>query len=347
MLDRDEAWWQIHPQTMWIDLEWWESVDKPEFGEFEENVEWTATKIERSEETLSDWQTYNPVSIKATNETVSANGKWAGHNLLHAAMKDNQKVGIWNKELRQGREYIYGENLDYYEKVYSIGKQLWVSRWYAANTETMDTKIHEKISSAVYSTCGGVSPLSNAYIRNLKPGGELVCYDADPLAVHMQRYVFDNWNGRNWKQFVEDYAEQNPQLSYHFAAMEFLDDVDSYLDDLGEPFIEWWNNTAKTFLLKFEEIDLMDINTMCSWLKDSSYNSFNDETVFIDVSNAFNYEVNATLYSKNVRINVERDYIKFFEENTGKFITKGFVIESVNNHIKFPYLPKLFPWQKI
>ena len=86
---------------------------------------------------------------------------------------------------------------------------------------------------------------------------------------------------------------------------------------------------------------------MCSWLKDSSYNSFNDETVFIDVSNAFNYEVNATLYSKNVRINVERDYIKFFEENTGKFITKGFVIESVNNHIKFPYLPKLFPWQKI
>jgi hypothetical protein len=346
ILDRGDAWWQIHPQTMWIDLEWWASVGKPEFGDFEENVEWTATNIERSEETLSDWQTYNPVSITATNETVNAVGKWAGHNLLNVAMQDNQKVGIWNKDLRRGKEYVYGENLDHYEKVHSIGKQLWVSRWFAANTETLDKEVQEQITSSVYSTCGGISPISNAYIRNLKPGGELVFYDADPLAVHMQNYMFNNWDGRNWKQLVLDYMEENPILGHHFACTDFLDEVDAYIDALGEPFQEWWNTTAKTFLLQFEEIDLMDINTMTMHLIDSMHRIEDDEKIFIDVSNAFNYEVNATLYSKNIRLNTEADYIKFFDNYKDKFIAKGFVIQSMNNHPKFEYLPKLFPWQK-
>ncbi len=140
--------------------------------------------------------------------------------------------------------------------------------------------------------------------------------------------------------------EENPILSSHFACTEFLDDVDTYVDELGEPFIEWWNTTAKTFLLRFDEIDLMDINTMTMHLMDSADKIERDEKVFIDVSNAFNYEVNATLYSKNIRLNTEADYIKFFEYHENKFINKGFVIQSMNIHPKFAYLPKLFPWQK-
>ena len=90
----------------------------------------------------------------------------------------------------------------------------------------------------------------------------------------------------------------------------------------------------------------MDINTMTMHLMDSMNIIENDEKVFIDVSNAFNYEVNATLYSKNIRLNTEADYIKFFEYHENKFINKGFVIQSMNIHPKFAYLPKLFPWQK-
>ena len=98
--------------------------------------------------------------------------------------------------------------------------------------------------------------------------------------------------------------------------------------------------------LIFEEIDLMDINTMTMHLIDSMHRIEDDEKIFIDVSNAFNYEVNATLYSKNIRLNTEADYIKFFEYHENKFINKGFVIQSMNIHPKFAYLPKLFPWQK-
>ena len=342
ILDRGNEWWQIHPQTLYIDLIWWKESGKLEFGDKETNVTWSAPNIERSNETLQSEETYNPTWIKSAEGVSTVENRWEGWNLLNAAMAQNKKVGIWNPKLRKAKSYVYGEMLDHYEKVHNIGKELWVSRWFAANTETMDNIIQEQQTSAVYSTSGGVSPLSNAYIRNLKPGGELVCFDIDPLALHMQQYVFNNWNGRNWKQFVTDYAEQNPILGNKFACMEALDLVDEYITALGAPFQEWWNTTAKTFNVKFLEIDIMNICAMSDHLEHQD----NGDKVFIDVSNAFNYEVNAILYSKNIRLNLEADYIKFFENDKDRYITKGFDINMVNLDPKFSYLPKLFPWQK-
>ena len=67
--------------------------------------------------------------------------------------------------------------------------------------------------------------------------------------------------------------------------------------------------------------------------------------IFIDVSNAFNYEINSILYSKNIRLRIENDYLDFFRKYPDKFILR-FDINEINDDPKFPYLPKLFPWQK-
>ena len=75
--------------------------------------------------------------------------------------------------------------------------------------------------------------------------------------------------------------------------------------------------------------------------------SDDDRKVFIDVSNAFNYEINSILYSKNIRLQLEKDYLKFFSRYPDKFIIRGFDINEVNEDPKFPYLPKLVPWQKV
>mgnify|MGYP003652663941 CR=1 FL=1 len=348
ILDREDQWWQIHPQTLYLDLKWWQASGKPVFGERDATTNWKAPNIERSTETINDWQTYNPKWIKSINGTTDITGTWEGHNLLRVAMEQNKKVGIWDKKLRNQKEYVYGEMVDHYEKVHHIGKSLWESRWFAANTEDMDLDVmlgYQDIG-AVYSTSGGLSPISNAYIRNLKAGGELVCFDVDILALHMQKYVFDNWDGTNWKQFVTEYAELNPILGNNFACMESLDDVDGYLEALGQPFIDWWNNKAKTFEVTFLEIDLMNINDMINHLNDSKNNCQNDEKVFIDCSNAFNYEINSILYSKNIRLNVENDYIKFFDTES-RFVTKGFIHNNINKRTIWPYLAKLFPWQKL
>jgi hypothetical protein len=346
ILDREEAWWQLHPQCMWIDLVWWEKAGKPFFGERLDDIEWTATKVERSTDTLSDWQTYNPTWIKATEETVTAKGQRTGWNLLNSALKDNRKVAVWDKNLRAGKEYVYGEMNDYYEKINYIGKELWAVRWYSANTEDLDTKVLDQKISAVYSTCGGLSPIANAYIQNLKPGGDLICYDNDVLALHMQTHVFKNWDGTNWEQFVKEYAMENHFLSMYFTSPKQLHKVDNYLKELGQPFVDWWRKEAQSFNVRFERLDLMNINRVQHFLEESVNKLQPDEKVFIDSSNAYNYELNATLYSQNVRLKCERDMLEFFKFNNGRIIYKGFDIMEIKENSKCPWLKKLFPWQE-
>ncbi len=261
-------------------------------------------------------------------------------NLYNVAMEENKKISIWDEKLT-GKGYI-----DSYDETYRIGFDLWKTRWYAANTEDMDTKIRNEVTSTVYSTSGGLSPIVNAYLNNLKPKGELKCFDIQPLALHMQRYIFENWNGTGWKNFITKYMEENPILAQQFTCADRLDEMDDYIRELGLPFQVWWDNTAKTFKLTYLEIDIMNIHKMKEQLEGSRDWSKDNEKVLIDVSNAFNYEINSILYSKDTRLKIEADYIKFFEEHKDAFITKGFDIHKINNDKAFPFLPKLFPWQQ-
>ena len=347
VLDRGEEWWQIHPQCMFLDLEWWVSNGRPEFGDKQfDDIEWTAPKIARSEKTLGQRdQTYNPTDIWATGETVQVKGKWEGHNLLRLAMEQNKKVGIWDNNLRDGKEYLYGEMMDHYEKLYQVGHDLWDARWYCANTEDLETKRKSHICKTVFSTSGGISPIANAYINNLEEGGKLICYDIDPVSVSMQWQISKNWDGKNWSKFVNDYKKENPIIGGRYVCERDLPFMDEYLEQLGDDFVQWWNTTYKTFQHDFRVIDLMAKHKVTTMLEEEI--SDDDRKVFIDVSNAFNYEINSILYSKNIRLQLEKDYLKFFSRYPDKFIIRGFDINEVNEDPKFPYLPKLFPWQKV
>ena len=347
ILDRGEKWWQIHPQCLFLDLEWWVASGRPDLGDKEDDNEWVAPKIGRSETALGQQgQTYNPTDIWATGETVKVKGRWEGYNLLRVAMEQGKKVGIWDNNLRDGKEYLYGEMMDHYEKLFQVGHDLWDARWYCANTETLDVTRKDHICKAVYSTCGGISPIANAYINNLEEGGELISYDIDPVAVHMQWYVSNNWNGQNWSKFVRDFMRENPILGSRFACEHELKFMEDYIEELGDGFLQWWNTTYKTFDHKFRVLDLMAITRVKNELK-GQMDEDDERKVFIDVSNAFNYEINSILYSKNIRLRIENDYLDFFEKHPSKFIIRGFDTNEVNNDSKFPYLPKLFPWQKI
>lgn len=260
--------------------------------------------------------------------------------LFNIAMEQKKKVSIWDIMLT-GKGYING-----YEETYRISFDLWKTRWYAANTEDMGTKISNEITCSVYSTSGGLSPIVNAYLNNLKGFGQLVCFDIQPLALHMQRYIFENWNGRDWKDLITKYMKENPMLGRQFTCTERLDEMDEYIQTLGKPFQVWWNSIAKTFNIDYLEIDIMNFPAMKKDLESSRDYSNDGEKVLIDVSNAFNFEINSILYSKDTRIQVEADYLNYFKEHKDKFITKGFDLGIINNDKSFPFLPKLFPWQQ-
>ena len=130
-----------------------------------------------------------------------------------------------------------------------------------------------------------------------------------------------------------------------FTRPENLKIVDSYLKDLGQDFIDWWRKEAQSFKVDFKRLDVMNINKL-QMLLDSEVNRLNEnEKVFIDSSNAYNYEVNAVLYSQNIRLKCERDMITYLEGCNGRIIWKGFDTLLIKGQTTYPYLKKLFPWQ--
>lgn len=348
VLDREEAWWQIHPQTLYIDLKWWAAAGCPAFGEREDGVEWDAPVVGRSDETLGEGQYYNPVNVWATDDTDKYMGKWQGWNLLKVALEHKQKIGTWSVKLRQQKEYVYGEMMDYPEKAHQLGNHIWNPRWYAANTETISRAIAPYKTAVVYTTGGGISPIANAYLNNLIPGGELVITDAEPLALHMQHHIFNNWDcNTSYKNFIIKYGKDNPIIEQHYSSEFGLDYSQEWIDYFGDDFKYWWENVMPTFRIEYRRVDLLNIDAFKKWFDADLRDKPNDTKIFIDVSNAFNYEINASVYSKNVRLHVEQKYIDFFLEHQEHFIAKGFDIGICNRDERWSWMQKLFPWQKV
>jgi hypothetical protein len=198
----------------------------------------------------------------------------------------------------------------------------------------------------VFSTCGGLSPIINAYIQGLKPNGKLVCYDQDVLALHMQSHIFKNWDGTNWEQFVTQYTLDHFIQSMFFTRPENLKIVDEYLKDLGQDFVDWWRKEAQSFNVDFKRLDVMNINRLQMFLDQEVNKLKENEKVFIDSSNAYNYEVNSVLYSQNIRLKCERDMVKYLKGCNGRVIWKGFDTLLIKDQLAYEYLRKLFPWQE-
>ena len=345
ILDRQDSWWQIHPQTLYIDLEWWKDADKPNFGIRDDEAPWTALQISRSVQTFSNPNDYNPVEVVATDTPQECKGKSWGWELLYAAVQNGKKIGVWDQDLRNSKEYVYGEMDDYYEKVWNIGQQIWQVQWYASNTENLETEVKDKNTGTVFSTCGGLSPICNAYVENLQPGCNLNFMDVDVIALHMQEQLWSTWDGKNYKKWVEDYMELNPMLASVFACSWNLDMSQEYINDLGVDFHKWWNSTAKSFKLKFHRVDIMNKNRVLQLIgHERTENPGKD--IFVDFSNAINFEVNSTVYSKDIRKQIESDYLEY-EKNHPDVTLKGLHLNDMDQHHKQPWLHKIFPWNKI
>jgi hypothetical protein len=355
ILDRGDKWWQIHPQTLFINLEWWETAGRPAFGE-KSNDDWDTIQVNRSSESLSGSNDdYNPISITGSTIPVKCQGAWEGHTLLHAALSSGEKVGIWNTEMRQQKENLYAEMNDHGDQIWALGKQLWTSQWFGVNTEDMGIWRKPYNTSAVFSTGGGLSPIINAYQNNLVNGGHLNITDLDPITLMIQSHIWDNWDGTNYSQFIREFVSTNSYMKNHISKYNQLEQNDAILDTIPE-FVNWWKGNAATFNVNINRIELIDINRMKKQfnreLYRRKYGGGDGQHIFIDVSNAFNYEVNAILYSRKIRFGLEKDYVSFFKEQGDTFKHKGFTFHELIerddklNQEKFPWIQELFPWQK-
>ena len=131
------------------------------------------------------------------------------------------------------------------------------------------------------------------YYFNARP----IIFDNNLVALDWARTFINEWDGKNYKKFVEDnflHLEEDRFYWTHYIARNDLDTISEYIDSLGKPFLEWWNNEKNN--MNVIPLDLFDEK---SW---DPLKVVDNVSTFINLSNIFHYEKSAILWSLQERI---------------------------------------------
>lgn len=373
ILDKKEKFYELHHQTVLINLDWWRKADKPKFGK-ENDKNKDCLLVDRSKENWHD--DYTPLWIqKSKNENlVKYSNLRFGWNIINEALKENKKIYSFNNIIRESKLYFYPEiKKDFCKNKNFIVNKLQTDVIYVSNTETPPDIEWQNLDidhfDGVANPAGGLSPLINAFCCNLKENSKVCIYDISPNALDFQyKLINKNINLHNIKKELTQLKQDHfvhKKYENLFVKRHSLFQADAHLDkmqnivnkllDLG--LQDYYDNVWPSLSKAYIEIDLFDASRFHNLL-----NVFPDkyEKIFLNFSNIFSYQNTSFMYSSLERWNIEKNIIEIMS-NYGKnkyyFRSMGgngikvrcdlaeTVLSKYSNYNK-DFL-KVFPWIKI
>lgn len=360
ILDKKDKFYELHPQTFLINIDWWVSAGRPEFGN-EQHQSQELPVVERSHENWHD--DYTPHWIKKGQGTTTYTGTRRGWNIIRAAMETGGTIYSFNERLRDSKIFLYPEvTSNTHREYYHVFNALQSYIHFAANTESplqfnFDNYDFDSFDGAI-STGGGISPLLTAYSLNMQPGAKIVITDISPVSLIMQEKI------RNRNIDILDYEKQFYDMLH---------------DDLsGSPFVnnlllasgninrmqqiisqniglqEYYKNVWPHIRLEFELVNFLSPETTGRiWRKFEHC-----KNVYVNISNVYSYQNTSWLYNLTERLDAEEKlleqiakfgpdkyYIKCirYKNNSWNGIKVSKILE--NGITRPEELIKEFPWQ--
>tara|TARA_B100000424_G_scaffold82247_1_gene61607 strand:- start:660 stop:2111 length:1452 start_codon:yes stop_codon:yes gene_type:complete len=373
ILDKKENFYELHHQTIIINLDWWRKANKPKFGQ-ENDKNKDCLLVDRSVENWHD--DYTPLWIQKNkkNVLVKYNNLRFGWNIINEALKENKKIYSFNKVIRESKKYLYPEvTKDFIKNKNFIVNKLQTDVIYISNTETPPDITWKDLGfhyfDAIAIPAGGLSPLINAFCCNLKEGGKVCIYDISPNALDFQcNLINKKINLTNLKNDIKilkkdhfNYKNYNSNTVKRYTVfqadthLEKMQNIVNNLIELGlqDYYDKVWPNLEKIYL----EIDLFDVDRFHNILNEFPKKH---EKVFLNFSNIFSYQNTAFMYSSLERLNIEKNIIKImtnYGKNKFYFRSMGgngikvkcdlaeTILDKYNYYTK-DFL-KVFPWIKI
>lgn len=345
VLDRKERYWQIHPQAMFVNVKWWDQAGHPYFGERNTlgGTTYTEPAPLRSDAHLNiHGDDYAAEWIKPGTELTTYTGHWEGYNFVRTALNGGHRVTMWNDKLRKSKNYMYGEQDDYWNNMHVSGDVVWEGSWYMSNTEDFPSQIAEYQTGVVVSVSGALSPILNAYTHRLRPGGKIVCIDMQQVSLHMQWVLFNQWDGTDYAGFIKKYREDNPVLGANWMTAYAVDKQSAFIDSLGPEFVTWFREVLPTFRVEYRKTDVFSVWEMKRTLRRGRETAGQDK-ILIDISNAFNYEVTAIMYELRDRLRVYDEFERLWAELGDQLIVKS---TNLRRTYETTYMLELFPWSE-
>ena len=213
ILDRGDAYYELHNQCYFVNLKLFNSVGQPRIGNQELGSKHQQISPQRSDNNWHD--DYTPLAVSTGNDLKTYNHKCHGWNILQTAFDNNLQITVFDNKIRESKKHYYPENQQEFLKHMQWAYQ----KFNYCSSNFIHTENTESISVLLSSIEQIVTPASGIWWIN--------CVStSNPVTV-----VFYDYN-----QSALDYWKETAPLiknvTYSFIKCDLLNqDIDlSFLD---------------------------------------------------------------------------------------------------------------------
>lgn len=212
ILDRQEAYYELHQQCYVINLKQYQALGKPRIGDCEFYVNKTLSKPNRSQDNYHD--DYTPTWIEPSGTKDLYKHCRHGWNLINQSLENNLPCIVFNDTLRNSKFYLYPESeKDFYKQLSHAYDKL----HYCAE-EFVHTQATETIDLGDTEFTQIVTPASSDWFLPYIKKGTVIYYDYNQKSL-------DYW---------QQHSAKIPGIDYKFVRCDLLgtsDFVDSLEND--------------------------------------------------------------------------------------------------------------------
>ena len=204
VLDRDDAYYELHHQCYVVNLDYYIEIGKPKVGQQQLGQKHSQIIPQRSNDNYHD--DYTPIYVSHGQNTKVYNHKCHGWNILSVGLENQLPVIIFDNNLRSSKKHFYPESSEnFYKHLSWAYERLYYCREkfvHTSNTEEINlpNKIYKQI----------VTPASGIWFKNYSDDNtRIVMYDYNQSSL-------DYWKNQypNYKFVLCDLLVDNNLLDY-------------------------------------------------------------------------------------------------------------------------------------
>lgn len=217
ILDRNEAYYELHHQCYLINIEKYKTIGMPDIGGVMLGNADSFIQPERSAENIHD--NYTPLWIKKGSSLKQYKHKLHGWNIVNQGVENGYEIVAWKEDVRQHKIYYYPENT----KLFNENIKLIYKKYNYCQTTFVHASGSENFQSlATYKQI--VTPASSDWWKQFaQQDTEIVLYD-----YNLQSLEY-------WKNNIQGY-------NVRYIHCDLLtDDLLEYIDDKSSTFVNLSN----------------------------------------------------------------------------------------------------------
>ena len=304
VLDIGDRYYQLHHQTLLVNLDWYRTHNRPEFGK-PNDIAWETTEPLRSEENFHDG--YTPIWVKSGSESRNYLGKKPGWNLIKSALESGYNVKPFNHDLRVSKYYYYPDvDGDWPTKMGPVSYDLQTTLHFVSNTESVIYVPAEHVGT--FDTCmfpaGGINTILIPWMLRMKPNTTVVINDISPLALDMARKLAASYRGGSLNEFFnQNYMwprdSQFFKGFYRASELHEITAMQAIVDaEMKNGLGEWLDTVMPTLNYQFNCVNVFDENDWWAF----SQGVHSNRKVYVNMSNIWHYLPTTLLFSLKNRI---------------------------------------------